>query len=412
MERKIVDQLRELSKDDQSFKKLKSLFGKLSYERDQYKNHRDLLERAIENDYDCILITELDLEKPGPKIVYANNGVKKMTGYSRQEVLGKTPRILQGPKTERKVLDTLKKQLSDGQSFFGQTVNYKKDGSEFINQWDIHPLTDEGGNVTHWVSFQHDITERKRAEKKLMDIQVEFDDLREEIARTVVDIDAEGNIIMANKAFRVLSGYKKDELNHLKIWELCPERYREPLKSYFYRQITTDNFEGQEFKGIIKHKTGVSIQIEGYTRVLELKNQNVIRADIRNISFQKKVLNTLKQRNVEFDRIVETASDFSYRMRLEDQSLQLDYVSEQFPAITGFSAGQILRQGLSQLVHPDDRVEFHRHHQHVLEGKSSTCSYRLKNIEGEYLDVIDYAKPDLDDQTNVKGIRGAVNLQE
>jgi PAS domain S-box-containing protein len=87
---------------------------------------------------------------------------------------------LQGPKTDRAVLDILKKRLQEGQSFFGHTVNYRKDGSEFVNQWDIHPLTNEEGEITHWVSYQHDITERKRSEKKVVDAEIEFDRLTEE----------------------------------------------------------------------------------------------------------------------------------------------------------------------------------------------------------------------------------------
>ena len=96
-----------------------------------------LLEYAIRNDYDSILITELDLDRPGPTIVYVNEGFTHMTGYTKEEVIGKTPRILQGPKTDRAILERLKRRLIEGQAFFGHTINYRKDGTEFINQWDI-----------------------------------------------------------------------------------------------------------------------------------------------------------------------------------------------------------------------------------------------------------------------------------
>jgi len=211
MQSNIKEHLQELSKDEQAYNKLKELFLEIEEEKEKYERDLNLLEAAIRNDYDSILITELDLEKPGPKIVYVNDGFCKMTGYSREEAIGKTPRILQGPKTDRAILDKLKRKLKEGQAFFGQAINYKKDGTEFVNQWDIHPLTDSNGNITHWVSYQHDITERKRAEKILVDTNVDFDDLEEESKRTVLDVDEQGNIVMANKSFRDLVNYDKDE---------------------------------------------------------------------------------------------------------------------------------------------------------------------------------------------------------
>src|SRR5699024_9272454 len=175
MDRSLEKKLQALSKDDTAFAALKELYSNLSERKEQLEMHLGLLENAIRDDYDAILITELDLEKPGPKIVYANEGFAKITGYSREEVIGKTPRILQGPKTDRKVFNRQKSYLKSGRAFFGQAVNYRKDGSEFINQWDIHPLTDAEGNVTHWISYHHDITERKKAERVVVDARVAFD---------------------------------------------------------------------------------------------------------------------------------------------------------------------------------------------------------------------------------------------
>src|SRR6056297_2021340 len=216
----LEQKLNSLAKDEKSFKELKELFSETVEERDKFKNHLNLLERAIKSDYDSIVITELGLEKPDPKIVYVNDGFTKMTGYTREEALGKSPRILQGEKTDRAVLDKLKERLKEGKPFFGHTVNYRKDGSEFINQWDIHPLTNDKGEITHWVSYQHDITERKRSEKKVVDSEMEFDKLREESKKTLIDVDEQGNIVTSNKAFRDLTGYTDDELKKFKFWKM------------------------------------------------------------------------------------------------------------------------------------------------------------------------------------------------
>ncbi|MCW9708768.1 PAS domain-containing protein [Fodinibius salsisoli] len=290
-----VDNLKDLCKDEDCFKELKEIIGEIVDEKDQKATCLSLLESAISNDYDSILITELSLEKPGPKIVYVNDGFCEMTGYSKEEVIGKTPRILQGPKTDPKVLEKLKSRLKNGQCFFGQTINYRKDGSEFVNQWDIHPITDKEGNPTHWVSYQHDISERKRVEKQLIDTKIEFDDLREEVHCTTIDVNLEGVIISANQAFCALTGYKKEELRQKKVWALFPEKYAQSLKNRFEQPVSEQTLTGLDLKGVIKHKSGVPIQIKGKTQLLNLRDKKVVRAEIQNISLQKKIVDSLQK---------------------------------------------------------------------------------------------------------------------
>ena len=294
-----LEDLRNLCKNDESFKELKKIVGTLTEKKAEKERCLSLLESAISNDYDSILITELDLEKPGPKIVYVNDGFCEMTGYSKEEVIGKTPRILQGPKTDPKVLEKLKSRLKSGQCFFGQTINYKKDGTEFINQWDIHPLTDKEGNPTHWVSYQHDISKRKRAEQQLVDTKIEFDQLREETHCTTLDIDIDGNIVSSNQAFRALTGYSEEEITHTKVWKMFPQKYAESLREQLDEADDKQHLDTQEFKTIIKHKSGIPIQVRGTTRLLDLKDKTVIRTEIQNISLQKKVMESLQKRNSE-----------------------------------------------------------------------------------------------------------------
>lgn len=208
----ILEIIKSLAKDDEALQKLESLIGDLSSKIGNLEGQLGLLESAIRNDYDSILITELNLEKPGPRIVYVNEGFTRMTGYTKDEVLGKTPRILQGPKTDRAVLDRLKRRLIEGQAFFGHTINYRKDGTEFINQWDIHPLMNEKGEVTHWVSYQRDVTEKRDSAKALFN--TDFDELlkrKEEFTLKFVKEEGTKNFSCKylNEAFEEITGLEK-----------------------------------------------------------------------------------------------------------------------------------------------------------------------------------------------------------
>ena len=113
---------------------------------------------------EAVVVTSAELDQPGPIIEYVNSGFTQMTGYRTDEVIGRTPRLLQGPRTDRATLDQLRASLSAGQSFFGTSINYRKDGTEFVNEWMIAPFHDAEGRIIRWISTQRDVSERVRAE--------------------------------------------------------------------------------------------------------------------------------------------------------------------------------------------------------------------------------------------------------
>lgn len=408
----IQEFLKSCSKDDESYQKLIEFVQKIVEEREEAKEQLSLLESAIRSDYDSILITTLNLEKPGPKIVYVNDGFTRMTGYSKEEVIGKTPRILQGPKTDRKVLDTLKRRLEEGQAFFGHTVNYRKDGSEFINQWDIHPLTNEDGEITHWVSYQHDITERKRSEKKVVDSKIEFDSLAEESKKTLIDIDEQGNIITSNKAFRDLIGYDDEELKKLKIWELLEDEKIESFKHRFDRFKPSD-FDGSSYELKIKNSKGNLIEVKMKTRLLKIDDQKVVRASFENKSLRKRIMAMLNKHNESYRNMFDTMREFRYKLvQNKDNEFVFEYVSDTFSNITGISTDEAEEIFLRNLVHQDDFEKVMSHLKKVLEGKPNTEQYRIKRKGGGYSEVIDYAKPVWDaENASVVGIKGSTSTE-
>ncbi|WP_031290558.1 PAS domain-containing protein [Sphingobium baderi] len=126
---------------------------------------RDFFKQAMEACGDAVLITAPALDPPGPVILFANSAMASLTGYSVNELVGATPRLLQGPATDRAILEELKIALREKGSFAAQTVNYRKDGSSYIVEWVINPLLDDAGTVKAWVSVQRDVTIRLEEQK-------------------------------------------------------------------------------------------------------------------------------------------------------------------------------------------------------------------------------------------------------
>ena len=123
-----------------------------------------LVQSAVEQVNEGVVITDAQVTAPGPKILYVNPAFTRMTGYAEQELIGRTPRLLQGPETDAAVMARTRGALRRGESTEGEAINYRRDGSTYLAHWTIHPLRDRAGNLTHWVSVQRDASERRADE--------------------------------------------------------------------------------------------------------------------------------------------------------------------------------------------------------------------------------------------------------
>lgn len=136
--------------------------------RRRAQQHLMLLEGSIARLNDIVIITEAaPFRAPGPRIVFVNEAFERRTGYTRAEVIGQTPRILQGPETQRAELDRIRAGLEQWERVRVDLVNYTKSGEPYWVDLDVSPVWDDSRRLTHWVAVGRDITERKTAEAKI-----------------------------------------------------------------------------------------------------------------------------------------------------------------------------------------------------------------------------------------------------
>jgi len=115
---------------------------------------------VLENLRCGIMVTDATLEGPkGARMIYVNSAWLKMTGYARDELSGKTPRILQGKHTERAVVGSLRQKLLNREVFHGQTWNYRKSGEPFLMNWSCYAVYGERPKPIYYVAEQEDVTE-------------------------------------------------------------------------------------------------------------------------------------------------------------------------------------------------------------------------------------------------------------
>ncbi len=115
----------------------------------------DLLNALVDHSLTSVMITKAESDTP---IVYVNGAFTDLTGYQPAEVIGKSPKILQGPKTDQKVIDRLRDDLAAGRAFEGQAVNYRNDCSSFDMFWRVFPLKDDDGKPVYFVALQQQAT--------------------------------------------------------------------------------------------------------------------------------------------------------------------------------------------------------------------------------------------------------------
>jgi sigma-B regulation protein RsbU (phosphoserine phosphatase) len=137
------------------------------------KNSEDALrvrDRAIESVHVGVVIS--DAQEPGNPNVYVNPALCRITGYTREELLGHSMHLLQGPETDSAALEQIRQALDHGDGCEITLKNYRKGGAVFWNELLISPVVDDTGKLTHYIGIQTDVTERRRAEESRHELEI------------------------------------------------------------------------------------------------------------------------------------------------------------------------------------------------------------------------------------------------
>lgn len=204
-----------------------------------------LLQMAIMQSWNAVVITSAD-KNAGYPVIIANPAFCQMTGYALDELYGRSLKMLQGPDTDPAVINRLRNCLNSGEYFEGRTTNYRKDGSAYLVRWNISPVRDEQGVISHFVSVQQDITAYAKAERTSKILAQALD----AAAQPILVTDEHSNIIFANKAFCEVSGYAETELIGNK-----PTRFKSGLHGAdFYQKLEASLQQAKAFQAIFINK--------------------------------------------------------------------------------------------------------------------------------------------------------------
>lgn len=143
----------------------------------------ELLKQIFSMSISPLLITDAGHLDGGYRIIYANKAFCKLTGYELAELVGQSPRLLQGPDSRKDVIARLARDLKTTGYFRGMSYNYRKDGSCYPLEWDISPIRDNNGKILFFVSIQRDLTQVLKAARQMKEVNEHVRELITDVSR-------------------------------------------------------------------------------------------------------------------------------------------------------------------------------------------------------------------------------------
>ncbi len=346
-----------------------------------------LLNSAVVQSKEAILITDAEIELPGPRIVFVNPAFTHLTGYSSNELIGRTPRILHGPRTDWELMARLKNCLVTGTLFEGEGINYRKDGSEFVMEWQIAPIRDVEGAITHFVATQRDITERKQMETLVRQSENE----QRQLAVRLVATQAVGKIgswetdlttmglIWSEETHRIFQTNPDSfHPSYQAFLDLVHQEDREGLDLAFRNSFNKD--QAQSFEHQILLPDGRTKMVEERWRILHDDHGKAVRAvgSCQDITERKQAESAVRESEAKFRQLADNITD-AFWIRSADMKT-LHYLSAGYEKIWGRPIGDMHANphNWAEAILPEDRERVTAVYATLMKNKPQTSvEYRI-----------------------------------
>ena len=346
--------------------------------RKQAETQLKLLETSVAHLNDLVVITEAEpQDEPGPRILFVNDAFVTRTGYARSEVIGRSPRLLQGPKTSRAELDRIRAAMKQWQPVRAELANYTKSGEEFWVELDMVPVANADGWYTHWVSVERDVTERKRLEAELALRERRLNSFFTSAPAGMVLLDKQLRYVQINETVAVVNGVPQEAHLGRTVREVLP--HLAPAAEPLLRNVleTGKPVLNVEISGETPAKPGVLRHWqESFFPILDAQGQ----PDGVGAIFVE--VTERKQAEEARDRLFMLSLDMLCVADFDGKLLQ---VSPAWTECLGWSREELTSRPMIDFIHPDDHAATRKIREKIYAGLTVRgFENRYRRADGSY----------------------------
>jgi PAS domain S-box-containing protein len=252
-----------------------------------------LRDRALAAATNSVVIT--DATTPENPIVDVNPAFERLTGYQRNEVLGRNCRFLQGAGTDLEAVRRLQEAIAAGRDVTETLLNYRKDGAPFWNELHIAAVRDDAGHLTHFVGILTDVSERIAADAALRESEARFRGVWENTRDAMSLTDKHGVILAINPAHRDLYGFAPESIVGQPFSIIFPEDMR-PERQADHQALFTQEVPRMGFESTVTQADGTVREVEGRTGFIEVDGEHAIMVSaIRDVTDRKRLEHDLRE---------------------------------------------------------------------------------------------------------------------
>ncbi|MDD5458928.1 MAG: PAS domain S-box protein [Phycisphaerae bacterium] len=311
-----------------------------------------LRDRAIDAVIEGIVISDHRnlLEHP---VIYVNPAYERITGYSRDEIIGKDCRFLQGKDNDQPGIEQIRKALKKNTNCRAVVRNYRKDGTMFWNELYISPIKNDAGKVTHYVGIANDVTERIKTENELAESEKRYRELFEKAPVGFHVFGKDCLIQDINETELDMLGYSRDEIVGKKRWcELVVAEQREKFRRHWDDIFTKGEARNLEYAVVRKDGSRIDVIFNALAEFDKDGQFLSTRGSVINITARKKAQDALR------------ASEQKYRLLFEANPNPMwvyDIDTLKFLAVNdmaliqyGYSRGEFLNMTIKDIRPSED----------------------------------------------------------
>lgn len=310
--------------------RVQSLLGQNPHSETRHRHAEELcpFKQAIDSSGHAVFLTETD-----GTIRYVNSAFEEITGYTRDEAVGNTPRILDSGEMSDSHFGELWDTILSGDVWRKEIVNQRKNGEHYTAEQTIAPVGD-GSAVSGFVAMQVDITECKRRETEVQRVRAQLETLFEKAPAEIVVHDRDGTVLDVNERVTENLGYSREELTSMNVADFEIGVTEAQLTAQIAEM---EAGETRKFEGTHERQDGSTYPVEVWTNKISVDGHTRFLAFGRDITDRKEREAELKVKT----RAIEDAPvgiAISDRNRWDNPII---YTNERLTEMTGYSTEEL-----------------------------------------------------------------------